>query len=58
VVSRPAWRKSSRSQNNQNCVELHNTLDLLRDSKNVTGPALRGDVPALLHAIRAGRFDR
>jgi len=39
-------------------VELRNTLDQLRDSKNATGPALRANVPALLGAIRAGQFDR
>ncbi len=50
-----AWRKARRSQNNQNCVEV--TLDQVRDSKN-PGPVLRGDLPALLRAIQAGRFDR
>ncbi|MGQ0838048.1 DUF397 domain-containing protein [Actinokineospora sp.] len=52
------WRKSSRSQNGQNCVELSNTLNDLRDSKNATGPILRGSVPALLREIKHGRFDR
>lgn len=52
------WRKSRRSANDANCVELRNTLDQVRDSKNVTGPALRGNVPALLRSIEAGRFDR
>lgn len=28
------WRKASRSSQNQNCVELPNTLDAIRDSKN------------------------
>jgi len=58
VAGQDTWRKSRRSQNGPNCVELRNTLDLVRDSKNITGSALRGNVPALLHAIRAGRFDR
>jgi hypothetical protein len=57
VASQHTWRKSLRSQNNQNCVELCGTLDQVRDSKNVAGPALRGDVPALVRAIRAGAFD-
>lgn len=48
------WRKSGRSQNNANCVEVRSTLDHVRDSKNTAGPALRVDVPALVRAIRAG----
>lgn len=51
------WRKSRRSQNSQNCVELRNTLDQIRDSKNAAGPVLRGNMPALLRAIQAGTFD-
>ncbi|GAB3449201.1 DUF397 domain-containing protein [Actinophytocola sediminis] len=58
MENHPVWRKSSRSQNGANCVELCDTLDLVRDSKNVAGSALRGNVPDLLNAIRAGRFDR
>jgi hypothetical protein len=50
-------RKSHRSQNSQNCVELCGTLDQVRDSKNVAGPVLRGDVPALVRAVQAGAFD-
>jgi len=40
-----------------NCVELRDTLDQVRDSKNATGPTLRADVPALLRAIQAGHLD-
>lgn len=58
MAGQQIWRKSARSQNNQNCVELNDTLDHLRDSKNTAGPALRADVPALLRTIRAGRLDR
>jgi len=29
-----SWRKSTRSQGVNNCVEVVNTLDELRDSKN------------------------
>ena len=52
------WRKARRSQNSQNCVELCATGDRMRDSKNAAGPVLLVDVPALLHAIQAGRLDR
>jgi len=52
------WRKSSRSQNNANCVEVRNLLDQVRDSKNPGGPVLRGEVVALVRAVKAGRFDR
>lgn len=58
MVTEPAWRVSSRSANNANCVELCTTLDRVRDSKNAAGPVLRVDVPALLHAIQAGHLDR
>lgn len=58
MASQPTWRKSPRSQNSQNCIELRDTLDQVRDSKNAAAPALRGDVPALLRAIQAGRFAR
>lgn len=48
------WRKSGRSQNDQNCVELCGSLDAVRDSKNRTGTPLRADVPALIEAIKRG----
>lgn len=51
------WQKSHRSANDQNCVELCSTLHQVRDSKNVAGPALRGDMLALVRAIQNGRFD-
>jgi Domain of unknown function (DUF397) len=57
VAPEHIWRKSRRSQNDQNCVELRNTLDQVRDSKNMTGPALRGNIPALLRTIQTGQFD-
>jgi hypothetical protein len=54
----PPWRKSSRSQNGSNCVEVHGTLRRIRDSKNPAGPALTGDVPTLVLAIRDSTFRR
>jgi hypothetical protein len=57
MTTEPIWRRSSRSSNSQNCVELCCTLDGVRDSKNAGGPVLRGDVPALVRAVRDGRLD-
>jgi hypothetical protein len=52
------WRKSSRSANEANCVELNSTLDALRDSKNPAGPVLRTtSVRALVLATKSGQFD-
>jgi len=52
------WRKSTRSSNNANCVEVRNLLDQVRDSKNAAGPVLRGEITALVRAVKDGRFDR
>ena len=52
------WRKSSHSQNDQNCVEVRGPLDELRDSKNIGGPTLRADVPSLVRTVQAGRLWR
>lgn len=52
------WRKSSRSSGQGNCVELANSLDRVRDSKNPAGPALRGNVAALVAAARDGLLAR
>jgi hypothetical protein len=57
MTTEPTWRKSTRSANDANCVELRNTLDQVRDSKNSAGPTLHADVPAFLRAVRAGRLD-
>jgi hypothetical protein len=50
------WRKSSRSQAGQDCVELSHRLDAVRDSKN--DAVLAVDVRALLHAVKDGRLGR
>jgi hypothetical protein len=53
----PRWRKSSYSGGNGgNCVEVANTLNALRDSKNPTGPVLNIGLGALLAEVKAGRF--
>ncbi|TDD34538.1 DUF397 domain-containing protein [Saccharopolyspora elongata] len=52
------WRKSSRSQNLQTCVELSSPLGLIRDSKDPEGPRLDVDVAVFLRAVKAGRFER
>ncbi|GDY29093.1 DUF397 domain-containing protein [Gandjariella thermophila] len=54
------WRKSSYSGGNPqtSCVELSNTLDEIRDSKNPTGPTLRVDVVAFVRAVKSGQFDQ
>lgn len=51
------WRKSTRSQSQGACVELHPT-GAVRDSKNPTGPTLTGDLGALLSAARGYRITR
>jgi Domain of unknown function (DUF397) len=55
-MDKVTWRKSGRSQNGPNCVEVAGTLDRLRDSKNAGGPVLRADVTGLVRAVQAGRF--
>ena len=48
------WRKSTRSANSANCVELNLALDALRDSKNPSGPILRANLAALLAGVKSG----
>ncbi|WP_338597412.1 DUF397 domain-containing protein [Saccharopolyspora sp. SCSIO 74807] len=52
------WRKSSRSQQGSDCVELSDDLRYLRDSKDPDGATLRVDVGAFVAAVKRGRFDR
>lgn len=48
------WRRSSLSGWQNDCVELRGALDAVRDSKNATGPTLRGvDVRQLVRFVRA-----
>jgi hypothetical protein len=55
----PSWRKSSRSVNTTNCVELHHTLKAVRDSKRPDGPELAVTaLPEFIHQLKTGRFDR
>ena len=52
------WRKSSHSAPESACVELSvaSTQTEIRDSKNPTGPTLRGDVTALVAAVKDGQL--
>lgn len=58
MASNSMWRKSRRSVNDANCVELRGTLDQMRDSKNVVGPVLQGNMRALTRAIQNGQLVR
>lgn len=56
------WRKSSRSVDEGNCIEVTalNTNYAVRDSKHPTGPTLRFTTAAwsaFTTGIRAGEFD-
>lgn len=52
-----AWRKSSHSAQETDCVELA-WVGALRDSKNPHGPTLAVDIASLLSAAKRGQFDR
>jgi len=51
----PRWRKSGKS-GNQDCVEISNNLDAVRDTKHPVN-SLAVDVGRLLDLVKAGRFD-
>jgi hypothetical protein len=58
----PHWRKSRRSGNGGDCVEVAALGEFVavRDSKDPTGPVLTFPVPtwrAFVAAIRRGEFD-
>ncbi|WP_219414967.1 DUF397 domain-containing protein [Pseudonocardia nigra] len=62
-LSALAWRKSSYSGDNGNCVELAPLADgtvAIRDSKHPDGGVLiftRAEVDAWVKGVRAGEFD-
>jgi hypothetical protein len=58
MTTTPRWRKSSRSAQDTACVELAHTLDMVRDSKNPTGPTLAVNTHRLLTAIKSGGLSR
>lgn len=52
------WRKSSRSSGqNGDCVEVRNTLDAMRDSKNPNA-VLNAQLDEFIASVKAGKLDR
>lgn len=52
------WRKSSRSDTGQQCVEVRGDLAAIRDSKAPANPHLNVPVAGLVALVRTGRLDR
>jgi hypothetical protein len=63
-LSRAAWRKSARSNNGGNCVEVAANLPgavAMRDSKDPDGPALvftPAEWDAFVAGVKDGEFDQ
>lgn len=57
ATSQNAWRKSSRSGPQTDCVEVRNGLDALRDTKHL-GPVLAPGAPALAALVAAVKANR
>jgi len=51
------WRRSSRSGNEGNCVEVASSFRAVRDSKNPS-VVLAVDVHALVNALKGDQVDR
>ncbi|MCP2169706.1 DUF397 domain-containing protein [Goodfellowiella coeruleoviolacea] len=56
------WRKSSKSGQSGQCVELAHTTDVagVRDSKNPTGPVLtfsQAELTRFLNTVKTGQLD-
>jgi hypothetical protein len=54
------WRKSSYSGTNNDCVEVANALNAMRDSKRPDGQVLevgRAGFAAFIAAVKTGRLD-
>jgi hypothetical protein len=49
------FKKSSHSGGQSDCVEVAHTVAHLRDSKQPGGATLRGDVPAMIEAVKSDR---
>lgn len=62
-LSRATWRKSRRSNNGGNCIEVAHSLPgvvAVRDSKDPDGPKLvlaRGGWESFTASVKAGRFN-
>jgi hypothetical protein len=62
-LARASWRKSSRSGNSANCVEMCRLTDgllVVRDSKDRSGPVLiftPGEWKAFTHSVREENLD-
>jgi hypothetical protein len=57
TTTEPGWigfKKSSKSNNESDCVEVHHTLRKIRDSKDPERTEVDGDAAALVAAVKAG----